>query len=150
MGGCRGESALKDTRRLCVGVYINSTAEKLAIYSDFRYLSRIFPTLFSKLISIFIRLHTFSMGAKTRGRLTQDRTVCLRYAQLLSLSSSVRGKLIYAIEKIMGVTDSKGQRENVMFKIWPRPFLLSYFIPQCSRICPMTPIMLYLLMLTVL
>ena len=36
---------------------LNSIAEKLAIYSDFRYiLSPIFPTLFSKLISIFIRL----------------------------------------------------------------------------------------------
>ena len=36
---------------------LNSTAEKLAIYSDFRYiLYPIFPTLFSKLISIFIRL----------------------------------------------------------------------------------------------
>ena len=33
-----------------MGVYIfNSTAEKLAIYSDFMYISRIFPTLFSKL-----------------------------------------------------------------------------------------------------
>ena len=62
------------------------------------------------------------MGAKTRARLTQERTVHLRYAQLLSLSSSVRGKLIYGIEKIMGVTGSRGQRENVMFKIWPRPF----------------------------
>ena len=49
------------------------------------------------------------MGVKTRARLTQERTVRLRYAQLLSLSSSVRGKLI----KIMGVTGSKGQRENV-------------------------------------
>ena len=48
---------------------LNSTAEKLAIYSDFRYISQIFPTLFSKLISILIRLlHTFSMGAKTRAR----------------------------------------------------------------------------------
>ena len=27
-----------------------------------------------------------------------------------------------AIEKIMGVTDSKGQRE---FKIWPRPFFVT-------------------------
>ena len=62
-------------------------------------------------VSIFIRLlHTLSMGAKTRARVTQERTVRLRYAQLLSLSSSVRGKLI---KKIMGVTGSKGQCENV-------------------------------------
>ena len=38
-------------------------------------------------------------------------------SQLLSLSSTVRRKLIYAVEKIMGVPGSKGQRENV--KIWP-------------------------------
>ena len=96
-------------RPYCVGVdvsdiFFNSTAERLAIYSEFRYISRIFPTLFSKLISIFIRrLHTFSMGAKTCARLTQERTVRLLYAQLLSLSSSVHRKLIYAIENIMGV-----------------------------------------------
>ena len=59
-------------RPYCVGVdvsdiFFNSTAERLAIYSEIRYTSRIFPTLFSKFISIFIRLlHTFSTGAKTR------------------------------------------------------------------------------------
>ena len=82
--------------RIYIYIFFNSTAEKLAIYSDFRYISQIFPTLFPKLIRIdIILLHTFSMGAKTRARLTQERTVRLRYAQL---SSSVRGKLI---EKIM-------------------------------------------------
>ena len=61
-------------RPYCVGVdvsdiFFNSMAERLAIYSEIRYISRIFPTLFSKLISIFIRLlHTFSMGAKIRAR----------------------------------------------------------------------------------
>ena len=50
-------------------------------------ISRIFPTLFSKLISIFIfLLNTFSMGVKTRARLTQER---LHYAQWLSLPASV-------------------------------------------------------------
>ena len=87
-----------------------------------RYISRIFRILFSKLISIdIILLHTFSMGAKTRARLTQERTVCLRYAQLLSLSSSVYTREAH-LRKIMGVTGSKGQRENVMCKIWPRLF----------------------------
>ena len=62
-------------RPYCVGVdvsdiFFNSTAERLAIYSQFRYISRIFPTVFSQLISIFIRLHTYCMGAKTRARLT--------------------------------------------------------------------------------
>ena len=66
-------SSVLDTQRLCVGVrgrIFNSTAERLAIYSDYRYISRIFPTLLSQLISIFIRLL-----AKTRARLTQERTV---------------------------------------------------------------------------
>ena len=53
-------------------------------------ISRIFPTLLSKLISIFIfLLNTFSMGEKTRARLTQERTVRLHYAQW---PASVRGK----------------------------------------------------------
>ena len=48
-------------RPYCVGVdvsdiFFNSTAERFAIYSEFRYISRIFPTVFSKLISIFIRI----------------------------------------------------------------------------------------------
>ena len=64
-------------RPYCVGVdvsdiFFNSTAKRLAIYSQFRYISRIFPTVFSQLISIFIRLlHTYCMGAKTRARLTR-------------------------------------------------------------------------------
>ena len=38
----------------------------LVIYREFWYFSRIFPTLFSQLISIFMSLlHTFSMGVKT-------------------------------------------------------------------------------------
>ena len=89
--------------KYCAWAYIlfNSTAEKLEIYSDFRYVSRIFPTLFSQLISIFIRLlYTFSMGAKTRAWLTQERTVRLRYAQLLSLSSLIG---IYTSGKIISM-----------------------------------------------
>ena len=70
-------SLKKDTQRLCVGVYF---IKKLVIYSDFRYISRIFPALLSKLISIFIRLlHTFFVGAKPRVRFTQERTVRLLY-----------------------------------------------------------------------
>ena len=57
-------------------IFFNGTARTLVIYGEFRYISRIFPTLFSKLISIFIfLLNTFSMGEKTRARLTQERTV---------------------------------------------------------------------------
>ena len=49
-----------------MGVDVFSAAEKLAIYSDFRCTSQIFPNLFYKLISIFIiLLYTFSMGAIT-------------------------------------------------------------------------------------
>ena len=45
-------------------------------------ISRIFPTMFSKFNSIFIfLLNTFSMGEKTRARLTQERTVRPHYAQ---------------------------------------------------------------------
>ena len=63
-------------------IFFNGTAKTLVIYGEFRYISRIFPTLFSKLISIFIfLLNTFSMGEKTRARLTQERTVRLHYAQ---------------------------------------------------------------------
>ena len=69
----------------CVGVildfFFNSTAKTLAIYREFWYFSRIFPTLFSQLISIFmIPLHTFSMGVKIDARLRQERTVRLHYA----------------------------------------------------------------------
>ena len=69
----------------CVGVildfFFNSTAKTLVIYREFWYFSRIFPTLFSQLISIFIiLLHTFSMGVKIDARLRQERTVRLHYA----------------------------------------------------------------------
>ena len=51
----------------CVGIildfFFDSTARTLVIYREFWYFSRIFPTLFSQLISIFMSLlHTFSMG----------------------------------------------------------------------------------------
>ena len=69
----------------CVGVildfFFDSTAKTLVIYREFWYFSRIFPTLLSQLISIFMSLlHTFSMGGKTDARLRQERTVRLHYA----------------------------------------------------------------------
>ena len=83
----------------CRLYFFNSTAKMLMIYIEFWW---IFPTLFSKLII----LH---MGVITRARLTYERTVRLQYVQLLSLSSLVGRKLIYAIEKIRGVPGSKGK-----------------------------------------
>ena len=51
-------------------IFFDSTAKTLVIYREFWYFSRIFPTLFSQLISIFISiLHTLSMGVKTDARL---------------------------------------------------------------------------------
>ena len=50
--------------------FFDSTAKTLVIYREFWYFSRIFPTLFYQLISIFMSLlHTFSMGVKTDARL---------------------------------------------------------------------------------
>ena len=80
-------------------IFFNGTAKTLVIYDEFRYISRIFPTLFSKLISIFIfiLIHTFSMGEKTRARLTprSERSVSImRSGFLCLLRYIIRGKLI--------------------------------------------------------
>ena len=74
-------------RPYCVGVdvsdiFFNSTAERLAIYSQFRYISRIFPTMFSQLISIFIRLPYILYGSKNTCATHLGATVSLRYAFL--------------------------------------------------------------------
>ena len=51
-------------------IFFDSTAKMLVIYREFWYFSRIFPILFSQLISIFMsHVHTFSMGVKTDARL---------------------------------------------------------------------------------
>ena len=48
-------------------------AKTLVIYREFWYFSRIFPTLFSQLISIFMNLlHTFSKGVKIDARLPRS------------------------------------------------------------------------------
>ena len=50
------------------------------IYREFWYFSRIFPTLFSQLISIFMSLlHTFSMGVKIDARLPRSE----RFASIM-------------------------------------------------------------------
>ena len=60
--------------------FFDSTAKTLVIYREFWYFSRIFPTLFSQLISIFMSLlHTFSMGVKTDARLPRSE----RFASIM-------------------------------------------------------------------
>ena len=60
--------AIKIPSDECVGVvldnFFDSTAKTLVIYSEFWYFSRIFPTLFSQLISIFISLPTHGSFCK--------------------------------------------------------------------------------------
>ena len=68
----------------CVGVildfFFDSTAKTLVIYREFWYFSRIFPTLFSQLISIFMSLlHTFSKGVKIDARLPRSE----RFASIM-------------------------------------------------------------------
>ena len=68
----------------CVGVildiFFDSTAKTLVIYRELWYFSRIFPTLFSQLISIFISLlHTFSKGVKIDARLPRSE----RFASIM-------------------------------------------------------------------
>ena len=83
----------------CVGVILdfilNSTAKTLAIYREFWYFSRIFPTLFSQLISIFISLlHTFSMGVKTDARLPRsERFASIMRSRVLSASCGTRRRI---------------------------------------------------------
>ena len=83
----------------CVGVILNiffdSTAKTLVIYREFWYFSRIFPTLFSQLISIFISLlHTFSMGVKTDARLPRsERFASIMRSCVLSASCDTRRRI---------------------------------------------------------
>ena len=82
---CLRVNSLKIPSDECVGVildiFFDSTAKTLVIYREFWYFFRVFPTLFSQFISIFISLlHTFSMGVKIDARLRQERTVRLHYA----------------------------------------------------------------------
>ena len=80
----------------CVGVildfFFDSTARTLVIYREFWYFSRIFPTLFSQLISIFMSLlHTFSMGVKTDARLPRsERFASIMRSCVLSASCGTR------------------------------------------------------------
>ena len=76
----------------CVGVildiFFDSTAKTLVIYREFWYFSRIFPTLFSQLISIFMSLlHTFSKGVKIDARLPRsERFASIMRSGVLSAS----------------------------------------------------------------
>ena len=79
---------------VCFRYFFQLHSKTLVIYAEFRYISRIFPTLFSKLISIFIFLFdTFSMGGKTHARLTQERTVRLHCIMRNGASAARAGVL---------------------------------------------------------
>ena len=65
------------------------------IYGEFWYFFRIFPTLFSQLISIFMSLlHTFSMGVKTDARLPRsERFASIMRSRVLSSSCGTRRRI---------------------------------------------------------
>ena len=75
--------------------FFDSTAKTLVIYREFWYFSRIFPTLFSQLISIFISLlHTFSMGVKIDAQLPRsERFASIIHSCVLSASCSTRRRI---------------------------------------------------------
>ena len=99
---CACESAVSDFKipsDECVGVildiFFDSTAKTLVIYREFWYFFRIFPTLFSQLISIFMSLlHTFSMGVKTDARLPgSERFASIMRSRVLSASCGTRRRI---------------------------------------------------------
>ena len=65
------------------------------IYREFWYFSRIFPTLFSQLISIFMSLlHTFSKGVKIDARLPRsERFASIMRSCVLSASCDTRRRI---------------------------------------------------------
>ena len=104
----RTRQKLKIPSDECVGVildiFFDSTAKTLVIYREFWYIFRIFLTLFSQLISIFMSLlHTFSMGVKTDARLPgSKRFASIMRSRVLSASCGTR-RHIRTITK-MGVS----------------------------------------------
>ena len=80
---------------LSVLAFFDSTVKTIVIYREFWYLSRIFPILFSQLISIFMSLlHTFSMGVKTDARLPRsERFASIMRSCVLSASCCTRRRI---------------------------------------------------------
>ena len=76
-------------------IFFDSTAKTLVIYREFWYFFRIFPTLFSQLISIFMSLlHTFFMGVKTDARLPRsERFASIMRSRVLSASCGTRRRI---------------------------------------------------------
>ena len=97
--------------------FFDSTAKTLVIYREFRYFSRIFPTLFSQLISICTSLlHTFSMGVKIDARLpTSERFASIMRSGVI-LRPPVSAGVLEPLEKMGGTPGLKKVKELVCSK----------------------------------
>ena len=97
--------------------FFDSTAKTLVIYRELWYFSRIFPTLFSQLISIFMSLfHTFSKGVKIDARLPRsERFVSIMRSGVL-LRPPVSAGVLEPLKKMGGTPGLKKVNELVCSK----------------------------------
>ena len=97
--------------------FFNSTAKTLVIYREFWYFSRIFPTLFSQLISIFmILLHTFSMGVKIDVRLPRSERFASIMRSGVFLLPPVSAGVLEPLKKMGGAPGLKKVNELILLK----------------------------------
>ena len=97
--------------------FFDSTAKTLVIYREFWYFSRIFPTLFSQLISIFMRLlHTFSKGVKIDARLPRSERFASVMRSGVLLRPPVSAGVLEPLKKMGGTPGLKKVNELVCSK----------------------------------
>ena len=94
--------------------FFDSTARTLVIYREFWYFSRIFPTWFSQLISIFMSLlHTFSKGVKIDARLPRSERFASIMRSGVLLRPPVSAGVLEPLKKMGGTPGLKKVNELV-------------------------------------
>ena len=84
--------------------FFYSTAKTLVIYREFWYFFRIFPTLFSQLISIFMSLlHTFYKGVKIDARLPRSERFASIMRSGVLLRPPVSAGVLEPLKKIVEI-----------------------------------------------
>ena len=114
-------------------IFFDSTAKTLVIYREFWYFSRIFPTLFSQLISIFMSLlHTFSKGVKIDARLPRSERFASIMRSGVLLRPPVSAGVLEPLKKMGGTPGLKKVNELVCSKRDHSHFCNGSSTPACA------------------
>ena len=105
----------------------------LLVYREFWYFSRIFPTLFSQLISIFMSLlHTFSKGVKIDARLPRSERFASIMRSGVLLRPPVSASVLEPLKKMGGTPGFKKVNELVCSKRDHSHFCNGSSTPACA------------------